>query len=56
MWDNKKASTRRKQTPFWTHILILLKSGGDVASIEKLSHTKFQVDISTGVQMARVQK
>jgi hypothetical protein len=30
----------------------LLKFGGDVAFIKKLSHTDFQVDISNGDQMA----
>jgi len=42
-----------KFTMAWT-IWIFLKLGGDVALREKLKHTKFQVDISNGVQMARV--
>jgi hypothetical protein len=46
----------REQTPMWTFFfLILLKFGGDVAFTVKLHHTKFQEDISNGIQMARVQ-
>jgi hypothetical protein len=46
------ASIRRKQTLIWTHFFDFAEIfGGDFAFIEKLTLTKFQVDISNGVQM-----